>query len=62
MGCDSMVGIATLRAERFAVRARWGQEIVSSPHTSRPVPEPTQPPVKWPSWPFPKGKAAGVWR
>jgi hypothetical protein len=32
---------------RYASASQWGQEILSSPHPSRPALAPTQPAVQW---------------
>ena len=62
MGCDSVVGIATVRAERFAVRTSVeANGCLFSPFV-RTVLEPTPPPVKWVSELLPGVKAAGAWR
>jgi hypothetical protein len=37
---------------------RWGRD---SSDPSRPAPRPSQPPVKWVTSSFPRGKVAGAW-
>jgi len=62
--CYSSALSAVRIANRYGMEGRWiefrwGQDF---PHPSKPVPGPTQPPIKWAPSFFPWGKAAGAWR